>query len=81
MTATTTHRVPLLRIYRRQEPRRLKQRLIVRPLGPFVFQSRRGPDYKNAEEVRTATARIYDYSSLIVLYILFISVGRLFYTS
>lgn len=42
MTATT-HRVPLVRIYRRQEPVRLKQRLIVRPLGPFVFQSRRAP--------------------------------------
>lgn len=43
MTATT-HRVPLdLNIYRRQKPVRLKQRLIVRPLGPFVFQSRRAP--------------------------------------
>lgn len=64
MTATT-HCVPLVRIYRRQEPVRLKQRLIVRPLGPFVFQSRRGP-IKNAD----CPNRIYDYSFLMVLYII-----------
>lgn len=73
MTATT-HRVPLVpNIYRRQKPVRLKQRLIVRPLGPFVFQSRRGYPLK----MRCPLYRIYDYSSLMVLYILFYQRGSI----